>query len=70
MTNLGRFLVLMARGVQSDTYPCPDWYDKAQAAKWLGIPVPDIAKVPTWWVDRAFIAMEAEAEARKSLENH
>ena len=67
---MGRYLVLMARGASSDTYPCPDWYGAAHEAKWLNIPVPDIVDVPLWWREKARVAMEAEAEARKVLESH
>ena len=48
---------------------CPDWYAMVQAAKYLGVPVPDIVHVPIYWIDKAFIAMTAEHQAREILAN-
>lgn len=48
----------------------PDWYALAQAAKYLGVPVPDIVHVPIWWIDKAFIAMTAEHEAQEIINAH
>jgi hypothetical protein len=48
----------------------PDWYSKVQVAKYLGIPVPEIVNVPLWWIDRAHIAMTAEAQAQKIKAQH
>ncbi len=49
---------------------CPDWYGYMQAAKYLGIPVPDIPSVPIWWVEKALVAMTAENEAREIIDQH
>ena len=49
---------------------CPEWYAQMQIAKYLGIPVPEIANVPVWWVDKAIIAMTAEHEAQEILDAH
>jgi hypothetical protein len=46
---------------------CPDWYVYMQAAKYLGVPVPDIDNVPLWWVEKALIAMTAEHQAQEIL---
>lgn len=43
---------------------CPEWYAQIQAAKYLGVPVPEIVNVPLYWIDKAFIAMTAEHEAQ------
>ncbi len=42
---------------------CPDWYNAMQAARYLGIPLPEIVNVPIWWIDKAITAMNAEMEA-------
>ncbi len=49
---------------------CPDWYADIQAAKYLGIPVPDIVKIPVWWRDKALDAMNVEAEAQQIKSQH
>jgi hypothetical protein len=36
------------------------------AARYLGIPIPEIVHTPIWWIDKAFIAMTAEHEASKA----
>lgn len=41
-----------------------------QAAKYLNVPVTEIHKIPRWWVDKAFIAMTAESQARKYKQEH
>ena len=52
---------------ESDTYPCPEWYSLIQAAKYLGIPVPEIINVPRYWIDKALTALTAEAEAQEII---
>lgn len=49
---------------------CPEWYDKIQIARYLGIPVPEIINVPIWWIEKAVTAMNAEAEAAKIKSKH
>ena len=61
---------MAAIGFHSENYRCPEWYADALAARWLGIPVPEIINVPIYWIDKAIIAMSAENQARKNLENH
>ncbi len=60
----------MHLGAHTDTYQCPDWYRIGQAAKYWGVPPWEMIKQGVWWEDKALIAMAAEAEAQKSLENH
>jgi len=43
---------------------CPEWYTAAQAAKWLGVPVPDLPKLPIAWRDWGLMGANAEAAVR------
>ena len=47
---------------------CPDWYTVIQAAKYLNMSPIELMKEPVWWFDKAVIAMNAEASAKKTLE--
>ena len=40
-----------------------------QAARYLGIPVPEIVNVPRWWIEKALVAMQAEHEAEEIIAN-
>jgi hypothetical protein len=46
---------------------CPDYYPLFKAAKYLGVAPYDLAKQSVWWRDKALIAMSAENEAQKIL---
>jgi hypothetical protein len=70
MIALSRYLVFSAKGVQSDSYPCPDWYALLAAATYLHCQPWDLLEQSIWWRDRAIIAMNAEQSARKSIEGH
>lgn len=39
-----------------------------QAARYLGVPVADLAEQASWWVDMALLAERAEREAKEALE--
>ena len=39
-----------------------------QAARYLGVPVADLAEQASWWVDMALLAEQAEREAKEALE--
>jgi len=49
--------------------PIPEWYLYKEAARWLGISVPEVADMPRWWLERAFAAIEAENEVAKRKES-
>jgi hypothetical protein len=49
--------------------PTPEWYYYRSAAEWLRVSVPQVDDVPSWWLDRAFAAIEAENEVTKQREN-
>ena len=40
-----------------------------QVARYMGIPVPEIVNVPRWWIDKALVAMQAEYEAQKIIDD-
>lgn len=46
---------------------CPEWYALIQAAKYLGVPPWELMEQSVWWQDKALIAMTAENEAQKIL---
>lgn len=49
---------------------CPDWYGLIQAAKYLGVPPWELMEKSVWWKDRAMIAMTAEHNAKKIIEQN
>lgn len=58
---LGRFL--KTRGFTGE---CPDWYAIMQAARYLGVAPWDLIEQPTFWLDKALVAMEVEGDAQKN----
>lgn len=60
---------MTALGISSDRYTCPDWYMVIQAAKYLGVAPWELMEQSVYWRDKAAIAMTAEHNARKSLED-
>lgn len=60
---------MQQKNIPSD-YTCPDWYGLMQAAKYIGCPPWELLSVSIWWRDKAIIAMSAEAEASKILQEH
>jgi hypothetical protein len=57
-------------GEETDTAWMPDWYPLIVAAKYLGVPPWDLLERSVWWRDKALIAMSAEKQAKKILDNH
>ena len=47
---------------------CTDWYSHVQAAKYYNVPPWELAEAGLWWKDIAIKCINAEAQARKSLE--
>jgi hypothetical protein len=64
---LQRYLVLSASNTASDSYPCPDWYVVIAVAKYLGVAPWQLMEESVWWQDKAMVAMAAEAQAQKIL---
>jgi hypothetical protein len=48
----------------------PDWYPLIVAAKYLGVPPWDLLERSVFWRDKALIAMSAEKQAKKILDQH
>ena len=61
---------MSARGIEQDTWTCPDWYIVMQVAKYLNVAPWDLLRESIWWTDHALMAMSAENSARKQLEQH
>jgi hypothetical protein len=56
-------------GDDSSGWEQPDWYKLAVAAKWLGMPAPDLNNLEepdrTYWLNRGMAGHNAEAEANR-----
>ncbi len=54
---------------ETDTAWCPDWFATFQAAKYLGVAPWELMEHSIYWRDKALIAMTAEAQAQKTLDD-
>lgn len=48
---------------------CPEWYALFEVAKRCNCAVWELLDAPLFWIDKALIAISAENQARKILEN-
>ena len=54
--------------MQGDLREILEYYSLIQAAKYLNVSPWDLMEQPTFWKEKALIAMEAESEARDAIE--
>ena len=53
----------------TETAWCPEWYAILQAARYLGVAPWDLIKQSVVWTDWALIAMSAEHDAQKIIDD-